>query len=76
MAVAAENLEEFQALAVRQMQIEQHQLIRHDTQMLTGFLKCAAPIDGMAIGGHVVAHGFTQHAIILDQQNTHAASAA
>jgi hypothetical protein len=76
MAIATENLEEFQTLAVRQMEIEQHHLIRHDTQMLTGLLKRAAPIDGVAIGGHMVAHGFTQHPIILDQQNTHAASAA
>lgn len=44
--------------------------------MLAGFLKRAAPIDGMTVGRNMIAHGLTKNAIIFNQQNAHTASEA
>jgi hypothetical protein len=69
----AQFLQERNAAAIRQAQIEQDKTIGHGAQGYARIVQRLHPIDGMIGCGDVIAHRFAQYFIVLDEQNTQAA---
>jgi len=73
-AFTAQRFQEFEALAIWQMQVEQDEFVGDDMQVVASIAKRGAPVDGMAVGGDMIAHRLAQHGVVFDQQDAHLTS--
>ena len=73
LAAAAQCLEEGEAEAVGQHEVEQHQVEGGAGQRIARHVEAHHPVDRMAVGGDLVTDGGAQYGVVLDQQDSHGA---
>ena len=70
-AAAAQRLQEADAPAVRQHEIEQDEIVAGCGHRVARRVEAGDPVHGLAVRGDLVAHGGAQHGVVLDQQDAH-----
>ena len=73
-APAAQRLEERDAAAVRQHEVEQDEVEGAPAMASRRRIQPHDPVDGMAVACDLVAHGGAQHGVVFDQQDAHVGS--
>jgi hypothetical protein len=69
--VRAPRLEQRQAVAARQAQVEEHRVVRRGGHRGVGLTAVAHPIDGVALLAQALARGFADHRIVFYEEEAH-----